>query len=92
MNIFFKKRSTFDVIMLIIVFIHKESISKFLIANRFHVTLYACEIDFLLKNLLIGALFMSLVRSTYLNTDMCRFESTQKNQSRAHLADSCQQT
>ena len=63
----------------------KESISKCLIGNRFHVKLrilspfylykdWGCvilrEIDFLFKNLLIDSLLTSIVESTYLNRDL----------------------
>ena len=63
----------------------KESISKFLIGNRFHVKiriLSPYSKRYLLKNLLIDSLLTPIVESTYLNRDMCKFESSQKDESR----------
>jgi len=36
------------------------------------------EIDFLFKSLLIDSLFTPIVENTYLNRDICKFESSQK--------------
>jgi len=46
------------------------------------------EIDFLFKNLLIDSLLTRIVESTYLNRHMCKFESSQKDESRWQLIDS----
>ena len=46
------------------------------------------EIDFLFKNLLIDSLLTPIVESTYLNRDMCKFESSQKDESRWQSTDS----
>jgi len=58
--------------------VSKESISKFLIGNRFR---------FSIKNLLIDSLLTPIVESTYLNRDMCKFESSQKDESRWQSTD-----
>ena len=57
--------------------VSKESISKFLIGNRFPI-----------KNLLIDSLLTPIVERTNLNKDMCKFESSQKDESRWQLTDS----
>jgi len=57
--------------------VSKESISKFLIGNRFPI-----------KNLLIDSLLTPIVERTYLNKDMCKFESSQKDESRWQSTDS----
>jgi len=36
------------------------------------------EIDFLVQNVLIDSLFISPVESSYFNTNMCKFEPSQK--------------
>ena len=61
--------------------VSKESISKFLIGNRFHVKLR------ILSPLNIDALLTPIVESTYLNRDMCKFESSQKDESRWQSTD-----
>jgi len=43
---------------------------------------------FPIKNLLIDSLLIHIVESTYLNRDMCKFESSQKNESRWQSTDS----
>ena len=43
---------------------------------------------FPIKNLLIDSLLTPIVESTYLNTDMCKFESSQKDESRWQSTDS----
>jgi len=50
--------------------------SKFLIGNRLPI-----------KDLLIESLLTPNVESTYLNRDMCKFESSQKDESRAQPTD-----
>jgi len=40
------------------------------------------EIYFLFKNLLIDSFLVSHVEGNYLKTDICKFESSQKNESR----------
>jgi len=45
-------------------------------------------ISFLLKNLPLVPLLISHVGSSYLNTDVCKFESLQKGESRAQSVDS----
>jgi len=40
-----------------------------------------------IKNLQIDSLFVSHVESSYLNTDMCKFEVLQDGESRAQSAD-----
>jgi len=45
------------------------------------------EIDFLVK-FVIDSLLLSLVVRSYLNTDMRKFESSQKDENRAQWADS----
>ena len=45
------------------------------------------EIDFLLK-FVIDSLLVSPVEWSYLNTDMCKFEISQKDESRPQSADS----
>jgi len=48
--------------------VSKESISKFLIGNRFHVKLRILSpYKFPIKNLLIDSLLTPIVESTYLN-------------------------
>ena len=81
--------------------VSKESISKFLIGNRFHVKLRILSpyskglrmrnftwTRFPIKNLLIDSLLTPIVESTYLNRDMCKFESTQKDESSWQSTDS----
>jgi len=81
--------------------VSKESISKFLIGNRFHVKLrilspYSNRLRmrnftwnrFPIKNLMIDSLLTPIVESTYLNRDMCKFESSQKDESRWQSTDS----
>jgi len=80
--------------------VSKESISKFLIGNQFHVKLrilspYSNKILFEknlnkipIKNLLVDSLLTPIVESTYLNRDMCKFESSQKDESRWQSTDS----
>ena len=46
------------------------------------------EIDFLLKICLIDSLLTPIAESTYLNRDMCKFESSQKDESRWQSTDS----
>ena len=41
-----------------------------------------------IKNLLIDSLLKPIVESTYLNRDMCKFESSQKDESRWQSTDS----
>ena len=41
-----------------------------------------------IKNLLIDSLLTTIVESTYLNRDMCKFESSQKDESRWQSTDS----
>jgi len=55
--------------------VSKESISKFLIGGKS-------------KNLLIDSLLTPIVESTYLNRDMYKFESSQKDESRWQSTDS----
>ena len=43
---------------------------------------------FPLKKLLMDSLLSPIVKSTYLNVDMCKFESSQKDESRAQSVDS----
>ena len=43
---------------------------------------------FPIKNLLIDSLLTTIVESTYLNRDMCKFESSQKDESRWQSTDS----
>ena len=43
---------------------------------------------FPIKNLLIDSLLTSIVENTYLNRDMCKFESSQKDESRWQSTDS----
>jgi len=43
---------------------------------------------FLIKNLLIDSLLAPIVESKYLNRDMCKFESSQKDESRWQSTDS----
>jgi len=43
---------------------------------------------FPIKNLLIDSLLTPIVKSTYLNRDMCKFESSQKDESRWQSTDS----
>ena len=43
---------------------------------------------FPIKNLLIDSLLTPIVESTYLNRDMCKFDSSQKDESRAQSPDS----
>jgi len=57
--------------------VRKELISKFLIGNRFPI-----------KNLLINSLLTPIMESTYLNRDMCKFETLQKDESRWQSTDS----
>jgi len=57
--------------------VRKELISKFLIGNRFPI-----------KNLLINSLLTPIMESTYLNRDMCKFETSQKDESRWQSTDS----
>ena len=40
------------------------------------------------RNLLIDSFFAHIVESTYLNIDMCKLESSQKDESRTQSADS----
>jgi len=88
--------------------VSKESISKFLIGNRFHVKLrilspysnriWGCVIllrmrkftwnRFPIKKLLIDSLLTPIVESTHLNRDMCKFESSQKDERRWQSTDS----
>jgi len=46
------------------------------------------KIDFLYKMCKIDSLVVSHVESNYINTDMCKFESSQKHESRTQSADS----
>ena len=57
--------------------ISKESIGKFLRGSRFPI-----------KSLLIDSVLTAIVESTYLNTDMRKFASPQKHESRTQSADS----
>ena len=81
----------------------KESIKKFVIGNRFHLTLRILSLLYLntnlgcvsftwsrfpIKILLIISLFTPIVESTYLSIDMCKFESSQKDESRTQSSDS----
>jgi len=43
---------------------------------------------FPIKNLLIDSLLTPIVESTYLNRDMCKFQSSQKDESRWQSTDS----
>jgi len=68
--------------------VSKESISKFLKGNRFHVKLRILSPYSRTKNLLIDSLLTPNVESTYLNRDMCKFVSSQKDESRWQSTDS----
>ena len=92
--------------------VSEESISKFLIGNRFHVKLrilspenckeslrvksWKAEVTaeiftwnrYPIKNLLMDSLLTPIVESTYLNRDTCKFESSQKDESRWQSTDS----
>ena len=57
--------------------VSKESISKFLIGNRFHV-----KLRILIVEVHTWIEITPIVESTYLNRDMCKFESSQKDESR----------
>ena len=83
--------------------VSKESIRKFVIGNRVHLTLRIPSLLYLNTNLgcvrftwnrfpiiilLIISLFTPIVESSYLNIDMCKFESSQKDESRKQSHDS----
>ena len=75
--------------------VSKESISKFLIGNRFHVKLrilspYSNSYVKLISYQKFAGGFKSFtcVEISYWNTNVCKFEPSQKDESRAHSADS----
>ena len=78
----------------------KESIGKFSVVKQMQIDFWMnfkswrCVVlrvtwnRFSVKKLPIDSLLISYVVSSYLNTDMCNFESSQKDESRAQSADS----
>jgi len=68
--------------------IHLRQIKQYVLLNNSRTdNAVLCEINFLLK-FVIDSLHLTPVEWIYFNTDMCKFESSQKDEGRAQSADS----